>query len=310
MGPVESGAVIRTDELTCAFGALRAVDRLSIQVPAGSLFGFLGPNGSGKTTTIRLLLGLLRPAGGSARVLGLDPASEAHEIRRQAGVLLEHDGIYERLSARENLEFHARVRRLPRPLAAGRIREMLERFGLWDRREEVPVRWSRGMRQKLALARALLHRPPLIFLDEPTAGLDPAASASLRQDLTGLAAQEGVTVFLTTHNLAEAGELCSAVAVIHHGRLVAQGPPDELRRRSRLRITGRGFTSELLERLRAMPQLTRVHLEPGALLLDLGPEAEPSPLVRFLVEGGAAIEEVRKENATMEEVFLHLTRDA
>jgi ABC-2 type transport system ATP-binding protein len=192
-----------------------------------------------------------------------------------------------------------------------RIQELLTQFGLWDRRTEVVGGWSRGMKQKLAVARALLHRPALIFLDEPTASLDPVASAALRDDLARLAAREGVTVFLTTHNLAEAERLCARVAVIREGRLLAVGPPDELnaRKGTRAEIRGSGFGDDLVERLRGRSEVTGVVASDGRLVVDLHDGAEMAPLVTLLVEHGAAIEEVRKEQASLEEVFLTLMEE-
>jgi len=215
---------IHTENLTRDFSTVRAVDRLSLEVPTGTTFGFLGPNGAGKTTAIRLLLGLLEPTAGWAEVLGFDTRTQADEIRARTGALLEHHGLYGRLSAEDNLEFYGRVWRLPRVERQARTRELLTHLGLWERRKEKVGTWSRGMKQKLALARALLHRPSLIFLDEPTAGLDPIAAAAVREDLAALAAREGVTVFLTTHNLSEAEKLCHQVGVIRQGKLLAVGP--------------------------------------------------------------------------------------
>jgi len=221
---------IHTEKLTRDFGTLRALDRLTLEVPPGIVFGFLGPNGSGKTTTIRLLLGLITPTSGTARVLGFDVAREPEAVRLRTGALLEHTGLYERLSAEQNLEYYGRIALMSDGGRKARIRELLERADLWDRRDEAVGRWSRGMKQKLAVARALLHHPSLIFLDEPTAGLDPVAASAFRQDLVRLAQHDGVTVFLTTHNLAEAEKLCGQVAVVHQGRLLAVGRPDDVRR--------------------------------------------------------------------------------
>src|SRR5581483_871388 len=220
---------IATHALRRDFRTVRAVDDLTLEVPAGIIFGFLGLNGAGKTTTIRLLLGLLEPTSGRAEVLGLDTRTQADQIRAQTGALLEYPGLYERLSAVQNLDFYGRVWRLPASERRARSAELLRHFGLWERRHDVVAIWSRGMRQKLGIARALLHRPALIFLDEPTAGLDPIAAATLHQDLLSLTAREGVTVFLTTHNLVEAEELCSRVGVIREGRLLTVGHPDALR---------------------------------------------------------------------------------
>jgi len=221
--------VIRTRALTRHFKTLRAVGGLSIEVPRGTIFGFLGPNGSGKTTTIRMLLGILAPTSGQAEVLGFDVGRDSYEIRRRCGALLEHPGVYERLSAEDNLEFYGRVAGLPISDRRERIKQVLQSLGLWDRRTDAAGRWSRGMKQKLAVARAILHRPEVIFLDEPTSGLDPVAAAGLREELAALVQREGITVFLTTHNLSEAEKLCSKVAVIHNGKLLAQGTPNEIR---------------------------------------------------------------------------------
>ncbi len=198
-------------------------------MPAGIVFGFLGPNGAGKTTTIHLLLGLLEPTTGQARVLGFDTRTQAEAIRARSGALLEFAGLYERMSAQDNLDFYGRIYQMPAPARRARIKELLTHLDLWDRRRDLVSTWSRGMKQKLAVARALFHHPPLVFLDEPTAGFDPLAAAALRDDLASLVAREGVTVFLNTHNLTEAEKLCAQVGVIRQGKLVTVGAPDELR---------------------------------------------------------------------------------
>jgi ABC-2 type transport system ATP-binding protein len=308
---MSDSAIIRMEALTRTFGAVRAVEGLDLEVPSGTVFGFLGPNGAGKTTTIRLLLGLLEPTAGRAIVLGADTKTGGDTIRERSGALLEHHGLYERLSAEENLAFYARVWRIGGTARADRIRELLEPLGLWDRRREPVGRWSRGMKQKLAVARALLHRPALLFLDEPTAGLDPVAAASLRDELGSLVAREGVTVFLTTHNLAEAERLCGRVAVIKQGRLMAVGHPDELKARSATRagISGRGFTEAMLTRLRADPGVVRAELQNGRIVLELAESADTAPLVGIIVQDGGLVEEVRKDKASLEDVFLTLMEE-
>jgi ABC-2 type transport system ATP-binding protein len=308
---------IHTENLTRDFKTVRAVDALSLDVPPGILFGFLGPNGSGKTTTIRLLLGLLEPTAGKAEVLGFDTRTHADEIRARVGALLEHPGLYERLSAEDNLEFYGRAWRIPAPQRGARIKELLSNVGLWERRTEQVGTWSRGMKQKLAVARALLHRPQLIFLDAPTAGLDPVAAAALREDLAALAAQEGVTVFLTTHNLTEAEKLCAQVAVIRKGKLIAVGHPDELRANPRssrgggprVEITGKGFSESVLAALRARPEVVSIEVANGRLSVALRGEVEVAPLVSLMVGAGAQVEEVRKGKATLEEAFLDLVEE-
>jgi ABC-2 type transport system ATP-binding protein len=307
---------IRIEQLCREFstdaGPVRAVDHLSLEVPAGIVFGFLGPNGAGKTTTIRLLLGLLEPNSGRAEVLGLDTRTQADEVRAHIGALLEHSGLYEQLSAEDNLEFYGRAWRMPRAERQARIKELLSHIGLWERRRDPVEKWSRGMKQKLALARALLHRPRLVLLDEPTAGLDVQAAVEVRDDLAALASGEGVTVFLTTHNMSEVEKLCSQVGVIRQGGLVAQGHPDELRARAggpRVEVFGRGFDEDALALLRARPEVAAVEAQNGRLAIDLNHETATAPLVNLLVGAGVQVEEVRRGKASLEEVFLTLMEE-
>jgi len=304
-----SEAAVRLENLTRDFGAVRAVDRLSLDVPPGVVYGFLGPNGAGKTTTINLLLGLLEPTEGRAEVLGFDTRAQADEVRERTGALLEHTGLYEQLSAEDNLEFYGRVYRMSPAERQARIKELLTNIGEWDRRGEKVGKWSKGMKQKLALARAMLHRPALVFLDEPTAGLDVMAANDVRGDLAALAAREGVTVFLTTHNMAEAEKLCGQVAVIRRGKLVAVGHPDELRARTgspRIEIIGKGFSETAVTQLRALAVVAQATVQNGRLMIELREETPSAPLVSLLVGVGAQVEEVRRGRASLEEVFLTL----
>jgi ABC-2 type transport system ATP-binding protein len=300
---------IRAENLVRDFGAVRALDHLTLDVPAGIVFGFLGPNGAGKTTAIRTFLGLVEPTSGRAEVLGYDTATRGDEVRARSGALLEHHGLYERLTAEQNLEFTGRVWRMRSGDRRARARELLEQFGLWDRRQQPVGQWSRGMKQKLAVARTVFHRPPLVFLDEPTAGLDPVASAALRDDLAQLATGEGVTIFLTTHNLSEAERLCARVGVIRRGRLVAMGSPRDLRVGQQLpivRISGRGLDDSALSGVRQLAGVAEASAISDGLELHLNEGAAVAPVVRWLVERGADIEEVHRERPSFEEAFLEL----
>ena len=304
--------VIRAENLGRDFKTVRALDALDLEVPAGIVFGFLGPNGAGKTTTIRLLLGLLEPTRGRAEVFGQDVATRGAAVRALSGALLEQSGLYERLSAADNLDYYGRIWRLSKADRRSRSRELLTHFGLWDRRAEPCGLWSRGMKQKLAVARALLHRPRLVFLDEPTSGLDPVAAASLRDDLADLAAREGSTVFLTTHNLSEAERLCHRVAIIRAGRLLAVGPVEDLKRGSAapaIDVRGRGLSPALVERVAALPGVARIETADGGLTVFWKERADASSLLRVLVEGGAEIDEVTPRKATFEAAFLKLVKD-
>jgi ABC-2 type transport system ATP-binding protein len=305
-------SIIHTEHLCRSFGTITAVDDLSMDVPAGIIFGFLGPNGAGKTTTIHLLLGLLEPTRGQARVMGFDTHSQADEIRAKSGALLEFSGLYERMSAEDNLDLYGRIYCMPGPERKARIKELLTHLDLWDRRKDKVGKWSRGMKQKLAVARALFHHPPLLFLDEPTAGFDPVAAAALHADLVSLAAREGVSVFLNTHNLAEAEKLCAQVGVIRNGKLLMIGNPDDLRlKRSGLEveIVGHGYDEQTLSLLRARPEVAQAELQNDHLLIDLRAEARVGPLVTLIVQSGGEVEEIRRSGTSLEDLFLTLMQE-
>jgi len=307
-----SDTAICIENLTRDFKPVRALDKLNLQVPPGIVFGFLGPNGAGKTTTINLLLGLLEPTDGQATVFGFDTRTQADKVRARCGALLEHTGLYEQMSAEDNLEFYGRVNRMHVVDRQARIKELLTNIGLWERRKEKVGKWSKGMKQKLALARAMLHRPPLLLLDEPTAGLDVMAANEVRGDLASLVAHEGITVFLTTHNMVEAEKLCAEVAVIRSGKLVALGQPDRLRAQTggpRVEIIGRGFDDQALKLLRARVEVVDAQMQNRHLVINLRQETEVSPLITLLVNQGVQVEEVRRGKASLEEVFLKLMEE-
>ena len=303
---------IRIQSLTRDFGGMRALDGLSFEVPAGIIFGFLGPNGAGKTTTIRLLLGLLEPTSGHAEVLGFDTRTQAGQIRSRVGALLEHNGIYEQMSAEDNLEFYGRAFLMPATERSRRIQELLVAMGLWERRKEPAGSWSRGMKQKLALARAILHHPRLVLLDEPTAGLDVQAAVAVRESLSTLAEREGGTVFLTTHNMAEAEKICAEIAVIRQGRLVALGAPDELRAKTgklQVVVSGQGFTEQALYILRQQPEVESVELQNHHLAIQTHSTPDVPALIRLLAGEGVQVTEVRQGNASLEETYLKLMEE-
>ncbi|MEE8122281.1 MAG: ABC transporter ATP-binding protein, partial [Anaerolineales bacterium] len=216
------------------------------------------------------------------------------------------------LNAEDNLEFYGRISRLQATERRTRIKELLTHMGLWERRKERVGTWSKGMKQKLALARVMLHRPPLVFLDEPTAGLDVVAATAVRDDLEALAEREGVTVFLTTHNMVEAERLCSQVAVIREGELVAIGHPDELRARTAgpgLEILGRGFDDNVLNLLRAHQDVVVAEMQNERLIINVGEGMDTASLVSQMVSAGVQVEEVHRGRASLEEVFLTLMEE-
>jgi ABC-2 type transport system ATP-binding protein len=210
--------------LTRLYGTNRAVNDISFSVGAGEFFGFLGPNGAGKTTTIKILTGQLRPTSGSARVAGFDVVSQRDQMKPQIGVVFEVQNLYQRLSARDNLRFSARLYGVP----DGRVEQVIEMVGLKDRANDDIKKFSNGMKQRILIARAILHRPQVLFLDEPTRGLDPAMARSVRHIVKDLAAA-GMTIFLTTHYMEEADQLCDRVAILDHGQVIALDTPAQLK---------------------------------------------------------------------------------
>jgi ABC-2 type transport system ATP-binding protein len=221
--------MIHTEALTKTFGeapnAITAVDRLTLDVAEGEVFGFLGPNGAGKTTTVRMLTCLIAPTSGSARIGGMVVGGDNQAIRQRVGLLTETPGMYDRLSAEKNLTLFARLYGVAD--VAGQVEKYLRLLGLWERRRDEAGSFSKGMRQKLAIARALLHEPGLLFLDEPTSGLDPQSRRQL-WELVRHIRDAGGTVLLTTHYMEEAEMLCDRVAIVDHGRVIAVGTPSEL----------------------------------------------------------------------------------
>jgi ABC-2 type transport system ATP-binding protein len=244
--------------------------------------------------------------------MGYDTVNQVDKVRVSTGVLLEHTGIYEHLSAEDNLEFYGRVNNMPVEERRARIKELLTQIGLWERRMETVGKWSQGMKQKLAIARAVLHRPPLVLLDEPTAGLDVMAAVAVRDDLASLAAREGITIFLTTHNMVEAERLCAQVAVIRQGKLLAVGNPDELRARAgglQVDIIGKGFNETILDLVKAQPQVAAAALENERMVITLREGGDSAPLVNILVGAGVQVSEVRKGVASLEETFVTLMEE-
>ena len=302
----KNGAIIVTEKLTKKFGDITAVNQLSLSIQSGEVFGLLGPNGAGKTTTVRMLAALLVPTSGAAHVAGFRIGENDQDIRRKIGLLPEAPGLYDSLSAEQNLAFFGSmysVENIP-----GQTQKYLELLGLWGRRYEPVGTFSKGMRQKLAIARALLHEPEVLFLDEPTSGLDPQASRLVREFIEDLKG-EGRTIILTTHNLEEADRLCDRVAVIS-GHLLALDSPGELRRK----IFGRKVVFHLLEAklslvsvLEKFPFVSGVQLVDNKILAAVeDPEKQNPELIRALVENGAEVQFVGELRRRLEDVYMEL----
>jgi ABC-2 type transport system ATP-binding protein len=312
-----STPVIQISSLSRRFGEKDAVNNLTLEVHAGEIFGFLGHNGAGKTTTVRLLNGVLEPSSGSAQVLGRDPRVDGPALRARTGVLTETPSLDERLTARANLTFFADMYDVPRRDVPERVQSLLSEFELADRADEKVGGYSKGMKQRLALARALLHRPEVLFLDEPTAALDPVAARHVHTLVERLSRREGCTVFLCTHNLVEAQKLCDRVAVMEQGRLVALGTPSDLTRQyvKRLDVDLEVEPVQMdlaLQILRGLPQLVigSPKREKETLTMSLAGWGAIPELLCILVQNGLRVYRLAPQEANLEEVYFALHGDA
>ncbi len=303
--------MIRTDDLTRRFRERTAVDRLSIEIGEGEIVGLLGPNGAGKTTTIRILAGMIAPSSGTAEVAGIDPSREPERLHETIGLLTETPGFYDRLSAERNLGYFAGFYRDVDVPAS--VREALDRAGLASRGGDRVSSFSKGMKQRLALARALLHRPRVLFLDEPTAGLDPEAARGVRNSIRALAA-EGRTILVSTHNLSEAEELCGRIAVLRT-RLIAVDTPAALRERRferALRLELRSLPDRLVEAIAAESFVRSVSADRDENVLTVrlaDPDGDRPRLVARVVEFGGEILGVSEARRSLEDVYLDLVRE-
>lgn len=307
--------MIKTEHLTKRFQAGRdaipitAVEDLSLEIEQGEVFGFLGPNGAGKTTTVRMLTSLIGPSSGSAVVNGFEVGKQDQEIRSCVGILTETPGMYEHLSAAKNLTIFAQLYGVPD--VKGQVEKYLRMLGLWDRRFDQAGSFSKGMRQKLAIARALLHEPKLLFLDEPTSGLDPEAAKLVRDFIEELKAK-GTTIFLCTHNLDEADRLCQRIAIFKT-RLIALDTAENLRKRlygRKIVIHVKRLDPAWIELVKGLPFVKEAQSVENHLVIGLDDPEEQNPLlVSKLVEAGAEIQFVGEIHHSLEDVYLQMIHE-
>jgi ABC-2 type transport system ATP-binding protein len=304
--------MIRTESLSKTFGGnkkqppIHAVEDLNLDIEQGEVFGFLGPNGAGKTTTVRMLCALIGATGGQAWVNGFELGRQSQQVRASVGILTEQPGMYDRLSAEKNLTIYAKLYGVPD--VPGQVEKYLRLLGLWERRKDPAGSFSKGMKQKLAIARAILHEPATLFLDEPTAGLDPEASKLVRDFVEELKT-EGRTIFLCTHNLNEADRLCSQIGVFKQ-RLIKVDTPS----RMKTAVFGRQVEFRLkqaepsvVDLLRRFDFVKQATLEDERLLLGLDNPEEANPvIVKALVEAGLGVQFVSEVRHSLEDVYFSL----
>jgi ABC-2 type transport system ATP-binding protein len=258
--------MIKVEHLVKTFGDFTAVDDVSFDVSAGEIFAFLGPNGAGKTTTIKMLTTLLKPTGGEIRIDGLDAARNSHDVRKRFGIVFQDPSLDQELTAYENMDLHGVLYHVPRKLRHERTEMLLKLFELWDRKDDYVKKFSGGMKRRFEIARGFLHTPKILFLDEPTLGLDPQSRNQLWTHVKNQNQAEDVTVFLTTHYMDEAEKVADRIAIIDHGKIVAQGSPDELKSQTStdsleaayLSLTGSSIRDERADASDQMRQMARM----------------------------------------------------
>ena len=296
--------VLRTVGLTKAYGKRLAVDALDLAVPRGRVFGFLGPNGAGKTTTIGMALGLIAPTAGHIELFGMDTRTHLSEALKRTGAMLEAQSYFPHLSARDNLRLWATAG----GIAKKRIEEVLDLVGLQDRARDKVRNYSQGMKQRLAVAAALLHQPQMVILDEPTNGLDPAGIREFRELMRELA-RGGMTVFVSSPLLSEVEQMCDDVAIVKEGRLLTQGPVGTLKRGAtavEMRVTDPARAVQVLE---ALPWVSGVARDGDGRLLVTAPPDRSSELSRALAEQQVYLHELRPRDSSLEDFFLEVTGD-
>ena len=299
--------VIETSELTKQFNGRVVLHGINLQITPGEVFGYLGPNGAGKTTTVRLLLGLLKPSSGVTRVFGQDPG-RGESYRARIGVLLENSGLDERMTARQCLAYHARLYGVPDP--GPRIDELLRFVGLWDRRSDRIGEFSTGMKRKLGIARAICHRPDLLFLDEPSAGLDPEGQKMIRDLLLELSRRQEMTVFINSHNLPEVERLCSRIAILDRGVIRATGTIEAMREEAgspsiEVLVGAPEQAERAASVLRAADMVEEASVT-GRMVRARLNGTRSSQVIALLVREGIEVEEARRNVRTLEDVYLSI----
>lgn len=310
--------MIEVENLTKVYGNLTAVDRISFRVNRGEILGFLGPNGAGKTTTMRILAGYLPATSGTARIAGYDVAEQSMEVRRRVGYLPEVPPLYPDMTVEGYLDFVARLKRVPAAQRRARVEAVMELARVADRRRELIRRLSRGYRQRVGLAQAIVHDPDVLILDEPTAGLDPRQIVEVRQLIRSLAGNH--TVVLSTHILPEVSMTCTRVVIINRGRVVAEDTPEnltlQLRGAERLRMLVRGPEADLRRLLQSLDGIRPVSITPVdggqrlSVVVEMAGRSDLRPvLASRLVQNGFELYELRSERMSLEEVFVQLTTE-
>jgi ABC-2 type transport system ATP-binding protein len=300
--------MIEVQGLTKKFKEIMVLNDVNFHVKEGEIFGYLGPNGAGKTTTMRILLGLLKPTTGKALVWGKN-LGEDEELRKKVGVLLEDDGLYPRISASENLDYYAQLYGIPS--RAQKVANLLQFIGLSDRKNDKVGKFSKGMGRKLALARAIIHDPEVLFLDEPSAGLDPEAQKMVRDLILQLSGEERITIFMNSHDLDEVQRICTNIAILQRGEIKAYDTIDNLKGKFskpvvEITLPDNREVEKALELLSSLDCVSDCSRHNDGITVTLTESEMSSTLLSFLVEKGVKVEEIKRVSKSLEDVYLEI----
>ncbi len=304
--------IIRVKNLKKEFGSTIALKDVSFCIEKGEIFGYLGPNGAGKTTTMRILLGIIKPTSGLAMLFNEDVSKDSTKVRERVGFVLEDQRLYERLSAYDNLEYYARIYGLSKDRREEKIKKLLEFIGLWGNKNELVGRFSKGMKQKLAIARSLVHDPEVLLYDEPTAGLDPKMQAIIRDLIMGLVRDKKKTIFLNSHNLTEVQKMCTKVAILKEGRILICDLVEKLcskNKKLEIEVTFQDIHEDIIKKIKSLNFIIDCKQNNNKIIAKLKKTADSNDLLKYLLCNNLKVRNVKENTKTLEDLYLELTKE-
>ncbi len=304
--------IMRVENLRKEFGKTVALKDISFCIEKGEVFGYLGPNGSGKTTTIRIFLGILRPTSGRAILFDEDISKDSAKVRERIGFVLEDQRFYERLSAYDNLEYFARIYQVPKGRREEKIKRLLEFVGLWGNKDQLIGKFSKGMKQRLAIARSLVHDPEVLFYDEPTIGLDPEIQVIVRDLIVELVKEGKKTIFLNSHNLDEVQKICSKVAILKKGEILMCDSLKKLRsenRKPEVEVTLDNMPEDIIKEIKVLDFVTDCEQKDNKIIFRLKETAGTNDILKYLLQKNLKVREVKEVTKTLEDVYLEVMKE-
>jgi len=304
--------IMRVENLRKEFGKTVALKDISFCIEKGEVFGYLGPNGSGKTTTIRIFLGILRPTSGQAILFDEDISKDSAKVRERIGFVLEDQRLYERLSAYDNLEYFARIYQVPKGRREEKIKRLLEFVGLWGNKDQLVGKFSKGMKQRLAIARSLVHDPEVLFYDEPTIGLDPEIQVIVRDLIVELVKEGKKTIFLNSHNLDEVQKICSKVAILKKGEILMCDSLKKLRsenKKPEVEVTLDNMPEDIIKEIKVLDFVTDCEQKDNKIIFRLKETAGTNDILEYLLQKNLKVREVKEVTKTLEDVYLEVMKE-